>query len=140
MIGEMILAVVRIVVLVAIFGAIGFVIYDNVREPPKRDQTLAPPPLPSVGDIASVNAGTVACPVIDDVLKVRDLLRTHTDRQPAAAYSVERRCVVLARAQDYRIEQVSAGRRTACLQVAGQRQCQWAPLDVLTTRAGPAAR
>jgi hypothetical protein len=141
MIGEVILAVVRIVVLVVIVGAIGYVIYDNVRqEPPKKNQTTWAPSLPNVGDIATVNAGTVACPVVDDVLKVRALLRANTDRQPAAAYSVEHRCVVLGRAQDYRIEAVSAGRGTACLQVPGQRQCQWTPLELLTTRPGPAAR
>jgi hypothetical protein len=142
MIGEVILAGVRILVLVVIVGVIGYVIYDNViaSDPPKKSQTAWAPSLPSVGDIATVNAGTVGCPVVDDVLKVRDLLRAHTDRQPASAYAVEHRCVVLARAQDYRIEAVSAGRNTACLQVPGQRQCQWAPLDLLKTRPGPAAR
>src|SRR5436190_7634577 len=127
MIGRALMACVRVVVLVVILGAIGYVIYDNMRldQASPKNPGSAAPPVPKVGDVATVNASTVACPVVEDVLKVRDLLRAHTDRQPASTYAVEHRCILLARSKDYRIEAASAGRGAACLQVPGQRQCHW---------------
>ena len=88
------MACVRVVVLAAILGAIVFVIYDNSRSGPETANT-AMYTVPKAGDTATLNNNTVACPTAADALKVKDLLRTFTDRQPAATYSLEHGCSVL---------------------------------------------
>ena len=84
---QVILACVRVVVLIAIVGGIGYVIYDNMSADKGGNGKSAKPPTPSipnVGDSVTMNSSVVACPVPEDVDKVRALLRTSTDRQPAA--------------------------------------------------------
>jgi hypothetical protein len=134
----------RVVLVVVIFGAIGYVIYDNLRphEGNPKNPTDAAPPLAKAGDMATVTGNTVACPVVEDILKFRDLLRASTDRQPAATYANEHRCPVLTKFKDYRVETYSARYAAVCLQVPGQKQCQWMPLDGLTIKpsAPPPAR
>jgi hypothetical protein len=129
---------VRVVVLVVIFGAIGYVVYDNMRldrGSGKSAGSSAPTPPPAkAGDMASVTGNTVACPVPEDVLKFRDVLRASSDRQPAATYAAEHRCVVLTKFRDYRIETYSPRYAAACLQVPGQKQCHWMPIDGLTIK------
>lgn len=130
--GQLILACVRVIVLFAIIGVIGYVIYDNVRadkggegKPAKRPT----PSMPSTGDTVTMNANVVGCPSPDDVDKVRELLRTNSDRQPAASYAVEHRCMVLTKSKSFKVDTLSAQRRTACLRVPGQSQCYWTPAE-----------
>jgi hypothetical protein len=132
MLFRVLLGTVRVVVLVAVLGVIGYVIYDNTRPDPsggKSTGSEAPPP--KAGDMAAVTGDAIGCPVPEDVLKVKNLLRTNTDRQPAASYSVDHGCVVLSRVKDYRIQAYSAKTNAVCLQVPGQTKCQWAPVESL---------
>jgi hypothetical protein len=129
---QLILACVRVIVLFAIIGGIGYVIYDNVRANKGGDAKSAMPPtpsLPNVGDTVTMNSNVVGCPIPDDLAKVRELLRTNSDRQPAASYAVEHRCMVLAKSKSFKVEAQSAQRRTACLRVPGQSQCLWTPAE-----------
>ena len=127
------LGCVRVVVLFAVLGVIGYVIFDNLRSGDGRTKTSMPPP-PKAGDLASSNDNVVACPVAEDALKVINLLRSNTDRQPAASYSVEHGCTVLSKLKDYKIEAYSTRYGAACLQVPGRKQCYWASADVLTIK------
>jgi hypothetical protein len=131
---EFIVACVRVIVLVVIVGGIGYVIYDNLSSDGaaslKTAKSLAPS-LPNVGDTVTINSNIVACPIPEDVSKVRELLRTNSDRQPAASYAVEHRCMVLAKSKSFKVDAQSAQRGTACLRVPGQPQCYWTPIDAL---------
>jgi hypothetical protein len=89
------------------------------------------PSIPNVGDSVIMNSSVVACPVPEDVDKVRALLRTSTDRQPAASYAVEHRCMVFPKSKSFKVEAQSVQRGTACLRVPGQPQCYWTPADAL---------
>jgi hypothetical protein len=132
MLFRLLMACVRVVVLVAILGVIGYVIYDNTRPDPSGGKGPgSEPPVPKAGDMAVVTGDAIGCPVPDDVLKVKNLLRTNTDRQPAASFVTEHRCVVLSRVKDYKVETYSARYNAACLQVPGQAKCQWAPVESL---------
>src|SRR5262245_47032854 len=138
---QAIMGCVRVVVLVVILGAIGFVIYDNVR-PQEQGAGKSPggpaaPPPAKAGDMANVTGNTIACPVAEDILKFRDLLRASTDRQAAASYASEHRCLVLTKFKDYRIESYSARYAAVCLQIPAQKQCHWMPLDGLTIKQSP---
>src|SRR5262249_30847752 len=136
MLWQVVLSCVRVAVLVAIIGGIGYVVYDNVRSDqgsPKNSAKPAPP-VPKAGDVVTINGNAVACPAPEDMLKVRDLLRTNSDRQPAASYAVQHNCIVLSKSRDYKIEAYSARNNAGCLQVPSQRQCYWTPVDVLTTK------
>src|SRR5262245_48133921 len=130
------MGIVRVVVLVAILGVIGYVVYDNMRLDRSSPGKPSPPPPPpaKAGDMVTLTGNTVACPVPEDVLKFRDVLRASSDRQPAATYAAEHRCVVLTKFKDYRIETYSARYAAACLQVPGQKQCHWMPIDGLTIK------
>jgi hypothetical protein len=131
---QVILACVRLIVLVGIVGGIGYVIYDNMSTDKGSDGKPAKPPppsIPNVGDMVTMNSNIVACPVPEDVDKVRALLRTNADRQPAASYAVEHRCMVLAKSKSFKVEAQSVRRGTACLRVPGQSQCYWTPADAL---------
>jgi len=131
---QVILACVRVIVLIAIVGGIGYVIYDNMRADKGGNGKSAKPPTPSipnVGDSVIMNSSVVACPVPEDVDKVRALLRTSTDRQPAASYAVEHRCMVLPKSKSFKVEAQSVQRGTACLRVPGPPQCYWTPADAL---------
>src|SRR5436309_7447384 len=101
------MACVRVVVVIAILGVIVFVIYDNSRSDPGT-ANIAMYSVPKVGDTATLNNNAVACPTADDALKIKDLLRTFTDRQPAATYSMERGCSVLTKSKGYTIRAYSA--------------------------------
>jgi hypothetical protein len=127
------LACVRVVVLFAVLGVIGYVVYDNIRSGDGRAKTSMPPP-PKAGDTVSISDNVVACPVPEDALKVKSLLRSSTDRQPAASYAVEHGCTVLSKSRDYKIETYSTRYGAACLQVPGRKQCYWTWADVLTIR------
>jgi hypothetical protein len=137
MIFQAFMGCVRVVVLVVILGAVGYVIYDNLRldkgSATKPAGPASPPPA-KAGDMATVAGNTVACPVVEDILKFRDLLRASTDRGPAATYAGEHRCQVLTKFKDYRIETYSARYAAVCLQVPGQKQCHWMPLDGLNIK------
>jgi hypothetical protein len=137
MIFQAFMGCVRVVVLVVILGAVGYVIYDNLRldkGSATKPAGPAPPPPAKAGDMATVAGNTVACPVVEDILKFRDLLRASTDRGPAATYAGEHRCQVLTKFKDYRIETYSARYAAVCLQVPGQKQCHWMPLDGLNIK------
>jgi hypothetical protein len=136
MIFQAFMGCVRVVVLVVILGAVGYVIYDNLRlDKGSATKPAAPAPPPAkAGDMATVAGNTVACPVVEDILKFRDLLRASTDRGPAATYAGEHRCQVLTKFKDYRIETYSARYAAVCLQVPGQKQCHWMPLDGLNIK------
>jgi hypothetical protein len=136
MIFQAFMGCVRVVVLVVILGAIGYVIYDNLRldKGSATNPARPAPPPAKAGDMATVAGNTVACPVVEDILKFRDLLRASTDRGPAATYAGEHRCQVLTKFKDYRIETYSARYAAVCLQVPGQKQCHWMPLDGLNIK------
>ena len=129
-----ILACVRVVVLFGIVGAIGYVVYDNLVADKGGDgkpAKLPTPSIPNVGDTVTMNTNVVGCPVPEDVDKVRALLRANTDRQPAASYAVDHRCMVLAKSKSLKVEAQSLQRGTVCLRVPGQPQCYWTPADAL---------
>jgi hypothetical protein len=131
---QVILACVRVIVLLVIVGGMGYVIYDNMSADKGAGGKPGKPPtpsIPSVGDTVTMNANIVGCPISDDVDKVRELLRTNSDRQPAASYAVEHRCMVLGKSKTFKVEAQSVQRGTACLRVPGQPQCYWTPADAL---------
>ena len=134
-----IIACVRIVVVVAIFGAIGYVIYDNMVSEQEKHLPTAPP-IPMIGDMAIMTNTTVGCPAPEDVAKVKDLLSRYTDRQPAASYSVEHGCIVLSKFKSFKVQAYSAKHGAECLQVAGQQHCLWAPVEMLSKLSTPAPR
>src|SRR5262245_20591273 len=140
MLFQAIMGCVRVVVLVVIFGVIGYVIYDNVRPQDqgsgKNPGGPAVPPPAKAGDMANVTGNTIACPVATDVVKFRELLRASSDRQGAASYASEHRCLVLTKFKDYRVESYSARYAAVCLQIPNQKQCHWMPLDGLTIKPG----
>ena len=127
------MACVRVVVVIVILGAIIFVIYDNSRSDSGTANT-AMYVVPKVGDTATLNNNAVACPTADDALKIKDLLRTFTDRQPAATYSVEHGCSVLAKSKGYTIRAYSARHAAVCLEVPNQKPCYWTTIDGLTIK------
>jgi hypothetical protein len=88
-------------------GAVVFVIYDNSRSDPETANT-AMYTVPKAGDTATLNNNTIACPTAADALKIKGLLRTFTDRQPAAIYSLEHGCSVLTKSKSYTIRAYSA--------------------------------
>jgi hypothetical protein len=126
------MACVRVVVVIAILGAIAFVIYDNIRSDRAANTTLYI--VPKAGDTATLNNNALACPNADDVLKIKDLLRTFTDRQPAATYSMEHGCSVLTKSKSYTIRAYSARHAAVCLEIPNQKPCYWATIDALTTK------
>jgi hypothetical protein len=131
---QVMLACVRVIVLFAIVGGIGYVIYDNLSVDKGGGGTPGKPPAPSipnVGETATMNSNIVGCPVPADVDKVRELLRTNSDRQPAASYAVEHHCLVLGKSKSFKVEAQSVQRGTACLRVPGQPQCYWTPAEAL---------
>jgi hypothetical protein len=133
MIFRAVMTCVRVVVLTAILGVIVFVIYDNIRSGQGTVNT-AVYTVPKVGDTATLNNNAVACPIADDALKIKDLLRTFTDRQPAATYSVEHGCSVLTKSKSYTIRAYSARHAAVCLEVPNQKPCYWTTIDGLTTQ------
>jgi hypothetical protein len=131
---QVMLACVRVIVLFGIVGGIGYVIYDNLSADKGGGGTPGKPPAPSipnVGDTVTMNSNIVGCPIPADVDKVRELLRTNSDRQPAASYAVEHRCLVLGKSKSFKVEAQSVQRGTACLRVPGQPQCYWTPAEAL---------
>ena len=129
-----ILACVRVIVLFAILGVIGYIVYDKTIADGGSDRKTAESPTTSllnIGDMVTMNANVVACPLPEDANKVRDLLRTYSDRQPASSYAVGHQCIVLAKSKGYKVEAHSAQHRTECLQVPGKQQCYWTPVDAL---------
>lgn len=128
-----IMTCVRLVVLLAIVGPIAYIVYDITRSDvgTKSKTGLPAPSISKIGDTVTMNANTVACPTPEDVAKVRDLLSKYSDRQFASSYVTEHRCVVLAKSKGYKVEAHSAGREAECLQLPGQQQCYWAPVDAL---------
>jgi hypothetical protein len=126
------MACVRIFVVVAILGAIVFVIYDNSRSRPKTANTEIYA-VPKAGDTATLNNNAVACPNAADALQIKDLLRTFTDRQPAATYSLEHGCSVLIKSKTFTIRAYSARYAAVCLEVPNQEPCYWTTIDGLTT-------
>ncbi len=127
------MACVRVVVVIAILGVIAFVIYDNSRSD-RGTANTAMYIVPKAGDTATLNSNAVACPNADDALKIKDLLRTFTDRQPAATYSVEHGCSVLTKSKSYTIRAYSARHAAVCLEVPNQKPCYWTTIDGLTTK------
>jgi hypothetical protein len=127
------MAGVRVVVLAAILGVIAFVIYDNSRSD-RGPANTAVYVVPKAGDTATLNNNAVACPNADDALKIKDLLRSFTDRQPASTYSVEHGCAVLTKSRSYTIRAYSARHAAVCLEVPNQKSCYWATIDGLTTK------
>jgi hypothetical protein len=126
------MACVRVVVVAAILGAIVFVIYDNSSSGPETANT-ALYTVPKAGDTATLNNNAVACPTAADALKIKDLLRTFTDRQPAATYSLEHGCSVLTKSKRYTVRAYSAQNAAVCLEVPNQKPCYWTTIDGLTT-------
>ena len=126
------MACVRVVVVIAILGVIVFVIYDNSRSNQGTANT-AMYIVPKVGDTATLNNNAVACPTAADALKIKDLLRTFTDRQPAATYSLEHGCSVLTKSKSYTVRAYSAQNAAVCLEVPNQKPCYWTTIDGLTT-------
>jgi hypothetical protein len=90
--------------------------------------------VPKAGDLATLNNNAVACPSPEDTLKVRDLLRTFADRQPAATYSLEHGCSVLTKVKNYTIRAYSSRHGAVCLEVPDQKPCYWTSIDGLTTK------
>jgi hypothetical protein len=133
MIFRAVMTCVRVVVLTAMLGVIVFVIYDNIRSG-QRTVSTAVYTVPKLGDTATLNNNAVACPIADDALKIKDLLRTFTDRQPAATYSVEHGCSVLTKSKSYAIRAYSARHAAVCLEVPNQKPCYWTTIDGLTTQ------
>jgi hypothetical protein len=127
------MAGVRVVVLTAILGVIVFVIYDNSRSD-RGPANTAMYIVPKAGDTATLNNNAVACPNADDALKIKDLLRSFTDRQPAATYSVEHGCAVLTKSKNYTIRAYSARHAAVCLDVPNQKPCYWTTIDGLITK------
>src|SRR6476620_6904582 len=125
------MACVRVVVVAAILGAIVFVIYDNSRSGPEAANT-AMYTVPKAGDTATLNNNAVACPTAADALKIKDLLGTFTDRQPAATYSLQHGCSVLTKSKSYKIRAYSARHAAVCLEVLNQKPCYWTTIDGLT--------
>jgi hypothetical protein len=115
---------VRVVVLVVVVGVIVFVVYDNIRlDQGNVNTTLYS--VPKAGDIVVLSNNVVACPVPEDALKVRELLRTVVDRQPAATYSAEHGCSVLTKLKSYTIRAYSSRHAAVCLEVPDQKPCYW---------------
>jgi hypothetical protein len=127
------MACVRVFVLTAILGVIVFVLYDNIRSD-RGTANTSMYIVPKVGDTATLNNNAVACPIADDTLKIKYLLRTFTDRQPAATYSVEHGCSVLTKSKSYTIRAYSARHAAVCLEVPDQKPCYWTTIDGLTTK------
>jgi hypothetical protein len=127
------MACVRVVVLAAILGVIVFVLYDNIRSS-RGTANTAMYAVPKVGDTATLDNNAVACPVADDTLKIKNLLRTFTDRQPAATYSLEHGCSVLTKSNSYTVRAYSARPAAVCLEVPNQKPCYWVTIDGLTTK------
>jgi hypothetical protein len=140
MIFRALIACLRVVVVVAILGAIGYVIYDIMVSDQEKRPLATAPPVPMIGDMAMMTNTTVGCPAPEDVGKVKDLLSRYTDRQPAASYSVEHGCIVLSKFKSFKVQAYSAKHGTECLQVAGQQHCLWAPVEMLTKQSAPAPR
>ena len=124
---------VRVVVLVCIIGVIVFVVYDNTRSDQGGVNTTMYS-VPKAGDVVALNNNAVACPVPEDALKVKDLLRTFTDRQPAATYSVEHGCSVLTKLKSYTVRAYSSRHAAVCLEVPDQKPCYWTIIDGVTTK------
>jgi hypothetical protein len=133
MLFRFVMACVRVAVLTAILGVIGIVLYDNIRSGQGTANT-ALYAVPKVGDTATLDNNAVACPIADDALKVKNLLRTFTDRQPAATYSVEHGCSVLTKSKSYTVRAYSARHAAVCLEIPDQKPCYWTTIDGLTTR------
>jgi hypothetical protein len=133
MLFRVVMACVRVAVLAAILGVIVFFLYDNIRSGQGTGNT-ALYSVPKVGDTATLDNNAVACPVPDDALKIKNLLRTFTDRQPAATYSVEHGCSVLTKSKSYKIRAYSARHAAVCLEIPDQKPCYWATIDGLTIR------
>jgi hypothetical protein len=127
------MACVRVIVLTAILGVIVFVIYDNVRSD-RGTANTAMYVVPKVGDTATLNNNAVACPIADDALKIKNLLQSFTDRQPAATYSAEHGCSVLTKSKSYTIRAYSARHAAVCLEIPDQKPCYWTTIDGLTTK------
>jgi len=127
------MACVRVAAVAAILGVIVFVIYDNIRSGQGTGNT-ALYSVPKVGDTATLDNNAVACPVADDASKIKNLLRTFTDRQPAATYSVEHGCSVLTKSKSYTIRAYSARHAAVCLEIPDQKPCYWTTIDGLTIR------
>ena len=128
-----VMACVRVAAVAAILGVIVFVIYDNIRSGQGTGNT-ALYSVPKVGDTATLDNNAVACPVPDDALKIKNLLRTFTDRQPAASYSLEHGCSVLTKSKSYAIRAYSARHAAVCLEIPDQKPCYWTTIDGLTTK------
>jgi hypothetical protein len=126
------MACVRLVVLIAILGVIVVVVYDNIRS--DQGSVTALYSVPKAGDAATLSNNAVACPIPEDALKVKDLLRSFTDRQPAATYAVEHGCSVLTKLKSYTIRAYSSRHGAVCLEVPDQKPCYWTTVDGLTTK------
>jgi hypothetical protein len=127
-----VMACVRVAVLAAILGVIVFLLYDNIRSGGTANTALYT--VPKIGDTATLDNNAVACPIADDTLKIKTLLRTFTDRQPAATYSVEHGCSVLTKSKSYTVRAYSARHAAVCLEIPDQKPCYWTTIDGLTTR------
>jgi hypothetical protein len=128
-----VMACVRVAVVAAILGVIVFVLYDNLRSGHGTANT-ALYAVPKVGDMATLDNNAVACPIADDALKIKNLLRTFTDRQPAASYSLEHGCSVLTKSKSYKVRAYSARHAAVCLEIPDQKPCYWTTIDGLTTK------